>query len=212
MRMRYFFVTVLLLTSAIAVWAQAPVPVAERFITQNDVSSRVTLFSNQVVIVTISQNGVQGFFRRLTLPDDQYMIYLGILQDNSEELKEQPVASNVDSPHTQVMITLHVGPDAPRLIRFSPMATVSLPLARIIGALDDLENLVRESSPSAEELRTWEPKRGDRVELMNGTFAEVDEVHEDGGLVIEHDATYIREVIGPGTWDLVILHVVERRE
>ncbi len=211
MRPRLFLAAVLVAANAVTAWAQAPVPVVERIITQTNVLSRVTLFSNMVVVVTISENGVQGFFRKHHLPQDQYMIYLDILQTNAGELGPNPVASAVNSPHTQTMVTLHIGPDSPRLIRFSPMATVSLPLARIIGALDDLENLVREASPSAEELSTWEPKRGDRVELMNGTFAEVEEVLEDGGLVLEHEETYIREVIAPGTWDLVILHVVERR-
>ena len=211
MRALPLLVAALMAAGTIAVQAQTPVPVAERIITQADISTRVTLFSNQVVVVTIRQNGVQGFNQRITLPDDQYLVYLGILQANAKELGEQPVNSAVNSPHTSVELTLHVGPGSPRLIRFSPMSTVSLELARIIGALDDLENQVRDASPSTEEIRTWDPERGDRVELMNGTFAEVAEVLEDGGLVLEHEDTYIREVLAPGTWDLVILHVVGRQ-
>lgn len=211
MRAYPWLVAALVIAGSVTAQSQVPVPVVERIITQTDISTRVTLFSNQVVVVTIRESGVQGFNQRITLPDDQYLVYLGILQANAKELEEQPVNSAVNSPHTSVELTLHVGPGSPRLIRFSPMSTVSLALARIIGALDDLENQVRDASPSTEEIRTWEPKRGDRVELMNGRFAEVAEVLEDGGLVLEHDDTYIREVLAPGTWDLVILHVVEHQ-
>lgn len=211
MRARTFLVAALLVAGTITAQEKAPLPVVERIITQTNESTRVTLFSNKVVVVTIRQSGIQNFNRRITLPDDQYLIYLEILQANAKELEVQPVNSAVNSPHTSVELTLHVGPDSPRLIRFSPMSTVSLALARIIGALDDLENQVRDASPSTDEIGTWEPKRGDRVELMNGTFAEVAEILDDGGLVLEHDDTYIREIIAQGTWDLVILHVVERQ-
>jgi hypothetical protein len=54
-------------------FAQAPVPVAERVITQKDTATRITLFSNRSVVVTIRENEEQKFLRRITLPDDQYL-------------------------------------------------------------------------------------------------------------------------------------------
>ena len=107
------------------------------------------------------------------------------------------------------MITLHIGPDAPRTIRFSPMSIVKLPLGRIQGALDDLQLQVLEASPSAEAMRIWEPAKGDRVELMNGTTATVVEVWDGGLLMLEHDLTYIREAVPQEMRDQVILRVVE---
>jgi hypothetical protein len=196
-----------LVTRAIA---QAPLPVAERISRHGDSSTRVSLFSNHVVVVTITTDGEQGFMRRMTLPDDQYLIYLKILEDAAAELGERPVTSAVETVRDRVDLTLNVGADGPRLLSFSPMATVNLPLARIMGALNDLEQLARTASPSADELRTWRPQRGDRVELMQGGFARVVEVLEEGVLVLEHETTYVRLVVPQDARDEVILHVVER--
>ncbi len=209
MRTHHFF-SVFFALLACVVQAQAPVPVAERVVTHRDKTTRVTLFSNRTVVVTIREDNEQGFVRRTTLGTDSFMVYLNALQTDAEALGEAPVSSQVDTSHSEVILTLHVGPDAPRLLRFSPMAVVSLPLARIMGALDDLETQVLEASPSAEELRTWAPRKGDRVQLFNSSFAVVVEVGEDGTLVLEHEETFIREIVPTGSRDQVILHVVER--
>jgi len=190
-------------------FAQAPIPVAERVVTQNETATRVTLFSNRAVVVTIRTNEEQEFMRRITLPDDQYMIYLAAFQSNAEELDEKPIKSNIETATASVALVLHVGPDAPRMIRFSPMATVTLPLSRIMNALDDLQEQVIEASPSFEEVRAWTPKRGDRVQLMNGGFAQVVEVWSEGWLVLEHEGTFIREMVSPEARDQVVLHVLD---
>lgn len=195
-----------------ALHAQAPIPVVERVFTERNVTTRVSLFSNSVVVVSISENGVQGFVRHQTLPADQYMIYLGILQDAANELGERPVTSEVSTSQSEVVLTLHIGPDAPRVIRFSPMSTVSLPLSRITGAINDLEGLVRAASPSAEDLRSWKPRRGDRVELMTGAFARVAEVLDEGVVVLEHEDTFIREYLTPDQLDTVVRRVVEPKQ
>jgi hypothetical protein len=190
--------------------AQAPIPVVERVFTEGEVATRVTLFSNRVVVVSIAENGNQGFLQRLTLPVDQYLIYLGILQKAAEALGEQPVTSSISTPKSEIVLTLHIGPTSPRVIRFSPLATVSLELALITGAINDLESLVRAESPSSEALRGWVPRRGDRVELIAGGYAFVSEILDDGVVVLEHEETYIREIVGPEARDKVILRVVER--
>ena len=210
MRRTTLAVAMLLVCFMTRATAQAPLPVAERISRHGDTSTRVSLFSNHVVVVTITTEGQQGFMRQLTLPDDQYLIYLKILEEAVAELGERPVTSAIDTSRDGVDITLNVGTGGPRALSFSPMATVTLPLARIMGALDDLEQLARTASPSAEELRSWDPQRGDRVELMTGGFARVVEVVEDGVLILEHEATYVREVVPPDARDDVILHVVER--
>jgi len=199
---------ILVLFAAIAS-AQAPIPVLERVFSEDDIATRVTLFSNRVVVVSITEAHVRGYFQYITLPPDQYMIYLGILQKAIEELGENPVTSEVSTPRSNIALTLHMGPDSPREIQFSPMATVSLQLAQISGAINDLEQLVRESSPSSEALQGWDPRRDDRVELMAGGYARVAEVLDEGLLVLEHEGTFIREIVGPDVRDEVILRVVE---
>ncbi len=194
---------------ACTAFAQAPVPVAERVVTQTVTATRVTLFSNGAVVVTVRRDGEQDFLRRITLPDDQYLVYLATFQSNAEELDEKPIKSDVETPTAGVVLVLHVGADAPRMLRFSPMATVSLPLSRIMSALDDLQEQVFEASPSFEEIRAWTPKRGDRVQLMTGGFATVVEVWPEGLVVLEHEDTFIREMVPPGVRDKVILHIVD---
>ena len=198
----------ILSVSAATASGQVPVPVVERTVTQGEVATRVSLFSNRVLVITVRRGDKQDFMRRITLPESQYMVYLGTFLTAAEELDKQPVSSQVDTSQVEVVISLHVGPDAPRLIRFSPMAVVKLPLARIQGALDDLQLQVLEASPSAEAMRTWEPAKGDRVELLNGTTATVVEVWDDGLLILEHDLTYVRESVPPDVRDQVILRVV----
>ena len=208
MTTRTLLSAVLLMASATAS-GQAPVPVVERTVTQGEVETRVSLFSNRVVVVTMNRANEQDFIRRITIPENQYMVYLGTFLTAAEELDKQPVASQVDSSMAEVMLSLHVGPDSPRLIRFSPMSIVELPLGRIQGALDDLQRQVLEASPSAEAMRTWEPAAGDRVELLNGITATVIEVWEEGLLILEHDLTYVRESVPPDMRDQVILRVLE---
>jgi len=203
------FILALVTFLACTAFAQAPAPVAERVVTQKDTATRITLFSNRSVVVTIRENEEQEFLRRITLPDDQYMIYLAAFQSNAEELDEKPIKSKIETATAAIVLVLHVGPDAPRILRFSPMATVSLPLSRIMSALDDLQNQVFEASPSFEEIRAWTPKRGDRVQLMNGSFARVVEVWPDGMLVLEHEVTFIREMVPPGSRDRVVRHVLD---
>ena len=188
---------------------EAPVPVIERTVTQGEVATRVSLFSNRVLVVSMRRGDEHDFMRRITLPEDQYLVYLGSFITSAEELDKQPISSQVDTSKAEVVISLHIGPDAPRLIRFSPMSIVKLPLARIQGAIDDLQLQVLEASPSAEAMRTWEPAKGDRVELMNGTTATVVEVWDEGLLILEHDLTYIRESVPPDMRDQIILRVVE---
>ena len=191
--------------------AQAPAPVAERVVTERNLATRVTLFTNGVIVVSMRRDGRQDFLRHITLPDDQYMVYLVAFQKNAEELGKEPISSDVSTSTAVVQLTLHIGPEAPRLLRFSPMAVVSLPLSRIQGALDDLERIVLEANPSTEEIRNWIPRPGDRVQLMTGGFATVIEVLPEGVVVLEHEDTFIREMVSPGTLDRVILHIMDSK-
>jgi len=201
----------LILLVATTAAAQAPVPVAERVVTQRDQKTRVSIFSNRAVVVSILKGDEQDFLRRITLEEDPYLVYLSALQTDAESLGENPVLSDVGAADYSVRVTLHIGPDAPRLIRFPSMAVVSLQLARIMGIFDDLQQQVFDASPSAEEVRTWEPREDDRVQLFNGRYARVAEVWDDGTLVLEHEDTYIREVVAPAYRDQVILHIVDRK-
>jgi hypothetical protein len=194
---------------ALAASAQAPTPVAERIVSHGHTTTRTSLFSNRTVVVSISEDGRQGVLRTLTLPEDQYFIYLGILERAARELGEEPVSSDIGTSRDRVELMLHIGPAAPRKLEFSPMAVVNLPLSQIAGALNDLETLTLSSSLSAEALRGWQPRRGDRVELLAGGFARVADVIDDGVVILVYEDTYIREIVPVGGLDKVVLRVVE---
>jgi len=194
---------------ALSASGQAPVPVVERTVTRGELATRVSMFSNKVVVVTTRYGDEQVFARRITLPEDQYMVYLATFEGNAQRLGERPFTSDVSTSNAEVSLVLHAGLDTPRSISFSTMSGVKLPLAAIMAALDDLELMVFEASPSAEAMRTWMPRKGDRVELLNGHFATVVEVWEDGLLFLEYDQTYVREAVPPDTRDQVILRVLE---
>lgn len=191
-----------------AAFAQAPVPVAERIVHHGDSTTRVSLFTNGMVVVSMD-DGSERLLRTHSLPEDQYFIYLGILEGAAAEVGDSPVLSEVDTTRDRAQITLHVGPAAPRTFVFSPMAVLSLPLSRIVGALNDIEALTLSTSQSAETLRDWQPQRGDRVELLAGGTARVVEVLKEGVVILQHETTYIREVVPPAALDQVVLRVLE---
>jgi hypothetical protein len=189
--------------------AQAPVPVVERTVTQGEVATRVSLFSNRVIVVTTRRDDIQDFVRHVTLPQNEYLVYLEALEANAKKLGENPISSHVSSSNAEVTLTLHVGPDAPCTLTFSPLSSLDLPLARIMAAMDDLEQQALDANPAADAIRSWVPHKGDRVELLNGTFATVVEVWDDGLLILEHDLTYLREAVAPDVRDQVILRILE---
>jgi hypothetical protein len=189
--------------------AQAPDPIAERFVTYRDRTTRTTFFANRTVVVSIRENDRQGFVGRITLDEADFAVYVNIIMAGAKELGDNPISSKVDTAEANVTLILRIGPDAPRILRFSPMAVVSLPLSRILGALDDIEEQVLTASPSTEEVRSWVPKKGNRVQLFSGAHAVVVEVWEDGTIVLEHEDTFIREIVPVDVRDEVILHVSE---
>ncbi len=208
MRRRRWIAAVLALAAATAA-AQAPVPVAERFTTRRGLTARLTLFSNQVLVLSARQGGEQVFLRRMTLEEGEYLVYVDALERDATELGEEPVASDVATSEAEVTIILHTGPEAPRLLRFSPLASLDLPLSRIMGLFDDLHQQVLASSGAEESVRIWEPRKGDRVQLLTGTYAVVREVWVEGLVVLEEEATYVRHMVLPEHREDVVLRVVE---
>ncbi len=203
-----------MLSLSAAASAQAPIPVVERVFTEGEIATRVTLFSNRVVVVSIAENGVQGYFKHIDsaagpvsdLPRDS-------AEERSKSLGEKPVTSAVSTPRSQVALTLHIGPDSPRKIEFSPMATVSLPLAQISGRHQRPRTSWFASRARPPKIsRVGIPDAATGSNSWTESYARVAEVLDDGFLVLEHEDTYIREIVGPDVRDEVILRVVEREK
>ena len=202
-------ITVLLLVALLSATAQAPIPVVERITDHRGRITRVTLFSNHVVIVSI-RSDTEDFIHMATLNFDEHMVYLQALEECANEIGHEPISSDVESRDSFTRLILHVGPNAPRILEYSPLASLNLPAARIASMVDDIENRAMATLPGEFEIKRWDPALGDRVELRQGGEAYVTAIGEDGTIVLsqvdgpvsytvakENRVDYVLRVIGP---------------
>jgi hypothetical protein len=195
--------------AALEAAAQAPVPVAERITTQYGRTTRVSLFSNHVVVVTINSEN-DRFLHRAKLEFDEYMVYLQVLQRFAGEIGRQPVSSDVESRDSVTTLILHVGPDAPKIFTYSPMASLDLSLGKIAILMDDIETRAL-AAPSGEyELRHWQPELGDCVALRQGGRACVTEIGEDDTIVLTEPDSGMTYTVAKDNRAEVILEVLGR--
>lgn len=161
---------------------QTPTPIAERIATQFGRTTRVSLFSNHVVVVTIRSES-EDYVHRTTLEYDEYMVYLRSLTQAAADIGDQPVSSDVESRDARSTLVIHVGADAPRVFRYSPLSSLDLAVGRISSIMDDLQARALASLPGEYELRHWSPRVGDCVELRQGGEACVIAIGEDDGVI-----------------------------
>jgi hypothetical protein len=188
---------------------RAPTPIFERRLTVGDRSVRTSMFSNRVVVVSVRRKGELILFRKMTLDQEEFTAYFAAVQRDAEDLAKADDRPIIESMGGHGEITLHVGPEAPRRIEYSPVSVLDLATTRLVAAIDDLEARVIWGDPSSAELEGWTPSRGDRVEMRTGRRAEVIEVQRDGTIIVEHEDTWIHEVIPPDDRARVILRVLE---
>ena len=184
MNLRVGIVLPFLLLAAVATLpAQAPTPVVERITHQFGRTTRVSLFSNHVVVVSVHSE-TEDFVHQATLEYNEHMIYLKSLESAAAEIGKEPVTSDVESRDSSTVLILHVGPDAPRIIKYSPLASLNLPTGRIASMMDDISNRALSALPGEFEINQWQPVVGDRVELRQGGEAFVVAVNEDDGTIV----------------------------
>jgi hypothetical protein len=188
---------------------QAPTPILERRLSVGNRTVRTSMFSNSVVVVSVRYDGEQVMFRQIKLDRDEFTGYIAAIQRDAEDIDKADYPPSVESMGGHGEITLHIGPQAPRNIEYSPVAVLDLATARLVAAIDDLEARVFWGDPSNAELEGWTPRRGDRVQMRSGVLAEVIEVRLDGTIVVEHDDTWINEIIPPEHRAKVILSVLK---
>ncbi len=186
---------------------QAPSPIVERTLEVTGRKVRMTLFDNRVAVVSVHQGSVRVLLRQQLLDQDEYAGYLAALQRDADELAEARRHHGARGNGGNGLILLYLGPDAPVQVRYSSVTVLDLVTARLAATLDDVESRVIWGPERIPELASWRPKRGDRVELHNGTGATVREVREDGTLVLEHDGTGIHELVPVDARSNVILRV-----
>ncbi len=194
-------ITAVLLVAVLSATAQAPVPVVERITDHRGRTTRVTLFSNHVVIVSI-RSDTENFIHQATLNFDEHMVYLQAMEECAKNIGHEPITSDVESRDSVTRLILHVGPNAPRILEYSPLASLSLPAAKIASMIDDIENRAMATLPGEFEIKRWEPALGDRVELRQGGEAYVTAIDEDGTIVLS-------QVNGPVSYTVAVENRVD---
>lgn len=163
--------------------AQVPTPVVERITDHLGRTTRVTLFSNHVVVVAV-RSETDDFVHKATLGFSEYMVYLQEMERAAHEIGNEPVTSDIESRDSSTVLILHVGPDAPRIIRYSPLASLDLSAAKITSMIDDIQNRALAALPGEFEINQWQPVVGDRVELRRGGESIVTAVDDDNGTIV----------------------------
>lgn len=199
---------VALLVVATQAAAQAPAPVVERIATHLGRTTRVTLFSNHVVIVA-TRSETEDYVHQATLGYSEYMVYLQEIERLSKAIGDEAVTSSVESRDSTTDLIVHVGPDAPRMIRYSPLASLGLAAGKIASIMDDLQNRALSALPGEHEVLEWVPEVGDRVELRRGGEAAVAAVGEDGELLLTLIDSSVTITIGPDDRVETILRILE---
>jgi hypothetical protein len=194
--------------AALIAGAQAPTPVVERSTTHFGRMTRVSLFSNQVVVVAIHSE-TEDFNHNAFLDADEYMLYLQTLEEAAGTIGDHPVTSDVESRDSISTLALHVGPGAPQLFRYSPLASLDLSLSRISAVVDDLQTRALNTLPGEHEIKQWQPKVGDCVELRQGGEACVSRVEEDGTIELRRDDVIMTYTVTPDDRSFMILNVIE---
>jgi len=188
----------------------APTPVLERFLTVRDREVRTSLFSNGVVVVSGHRDGEQIFFRQITLDDDQFAGYLAAIQRDAAELAEADELPSATGSGGRGVVIIHVDPRGPMQFSYSSMAVYDLATTRLLSTIDDLEQHVMFGPQTGAGTAGWTPRVGDVVKLRSGGLAKVIEVRDGGTLVLEHQSTYINELVPADQIPGVIFEVVER--
>ena len=209
LRARFLLVLSLML-SLLQASAQTPIPVAERITTEFGRTTRVTLFSNHVAVVSIRSES-DDYVHQATLSFSEYMVYLQALERCANEIGNEPVVSDVESRDSTTMLTLHVGPDAPRTLRYSPLASLNLPARTIASMMDDIQIRTLSTLPGEFEIKKWKPGVGDRVELRQGGKAVVRVVADDGTIVLTLDDSPLLYTVAEDNRADVILKVIEHQ-
>lgn len=187
----------------------APLPVAERMLSHGPRRTRVSLFDNRVAVVA-AREGDRVTVRRLTLYEPEYAAVLRVLEIAAAERPSGRTADRFgEAAPGEILLSLH-HPGAPERITYSPLAVPDLRTQQLLAALDDVERLVSEAPPWADEVRAWEPAVGDRVRLWDDGLGTVVELLPEGFVMVQRDVTFIREVVPPGGRERMISAVLER--
>ncbi len=176
---------------AAATPAAPPSYLVERVVTVNGASTRVSVFRNGVAVLARAAAGGEPSVVRQPLTEVELRVLTQVVEECYPELArfagmgQSPVAGTVD---------LRLAPPDrdPLALRYPVTAAPGVAASRLAQALDALESRLAKATGTREDLRAWEPKVGERVELEDGRTVEIVDVMDANGSLV------VRAQIGAG--------------
>ncbi len=164
--------------------APAPTYLVERIVTRQEGVHRVSVFGDGVLVVADTPAGGTPTVRRRTLNQVELAVIRGVVAECYETLLdgryrlEEPAGEGVEvrlAPPGREPMRAVVG-----LFSVRP-----LPIARLEQALDELEATLAEGPAVRGDFSTWQPRVGERLELVDGRVVTVLELLAgDEGVVV----------------------------
>ncbi|MCP4899061.1 MAG: hypothetical protein GY906_19000 [bacterium] len=188
-----------------------PNAVIERFVNTAAHRVHVTLFDNRVVVVSAREGEDQVVYRRTTLPPTEYKAYLEVIRQNAAQLSLDDNRASIRSVASRARLYVAIDSGEVVELRFSPFQVLDKALAQLNTIVDDLQARAIQSHPAEEELRTWEPRVGDRVQLMTGALAIVTRIFDGGVIELRQEDASVTQFVAPDGRLEVISGLVEAR-
>lgn len=201
--------SLLLAGPSAATEVQVPRAVIERFVDTAVHRVRVTMFDNQVVVVSAREGETQVVFRKATLSVAEYGVYLEAIRREVKGLRRPGKTSSIRTVRSKGRLIVEIDPGDVIDVHYSPIQVLEQPLARLNALVDDLQRRVTQDETDEGKLGEWLPKLGDRVELLMGDFAVVVEIQLSDTVVLQHEATGVFQVVSRDSRTRVIRRVVE---
>ncbi len=177
-------IAALLLVAAAAGGAPEPSYVVERVVRVGDDMRRTSVFRNGVAVAVREKGGKRVHFARETLDDVELKVIVQVTEEAYPELRR--FAGPVDGPGFGT-VEFRLAPPGmePLTVRFPAGSVESLAAARIGQALDGLDAEMARFRGEREDLRNWEPRVGESVQLEDGRTVEVrDVLYSQTGVVL----------------------------
>lgn len=152
-----------------------PTYVVERVVTRPGESRRISVFRDGLAVVVIRAPEREPHLVRVALDPAEFEVVRRVAEESHRGLRDS--SGEFGAPGA-ASVELRLAPPghAPLTLRM-PLASVpSHGAARIMQALDNLENRLLNDVPGRENLSAWQPVVGERVLMDDGNVAEVVEM------------------------------------
>jgi hypothetical protein len=171
-------IAALLLVAAAAAVAD-PTYVVERVVTVGGEVRRTSVFRNGVAVVSRERAGEKKRVLRQPLNEIELQVLTQIVEESYPDLKR---FGSVGQSPVEGMVDLRLAPPGkdPLAVRFPLAGVQTLGATRIGQALDGLEARMTGPGGIREDLRGWQPSRGEWLELEDGRVGQVIEVAPNG--------------------------------